>query len=57
MSRKTLPSVIVRNDNVNGGIDRRVTADVTVGGVLYTPAPLKAAFQGLATARQASDDS
>jgi hypothetical protein len=57
MNNRNQPSIIVRNNNVNAGIDKRITANVTVGGTLYTPAQLKAAFQGQTTALQTSEAS
>jgi hypothetical protein len=55
MSKNTQQSLIVRNNNVIAGIDKRITANVTVGGVVYTPAQLKAAFQAQITALQTSE--
>ena len=55
MSNRTQQSIIVRNNNVTAGIDKHITGNVTVGGVVYTPAQLKAAFQGQTTALQTSE--
>jgi hypothetical protein len=55
VTNRTQESIIVRNNNVVAGIDKRITANVTVGGVVYTPAQLKAAFQGQTTALQTSE--
>jgi hypothetical protein len=57
MSKRTQQTIIARNNSVTAGIDKRITANVTVGGVVYTPAQLKAAFQAQTTALQASEAS
>ena len=57
MKTRTQQSIIARNNDVNAGIDKRITANLTVGGTLYTPAQLKAAFQAQTTALQASEAS
>jgi hypothetical protein len=38
------PSVKTRNTSVAAGIDKRITGNTTIGGVVYTPAALKAVF-------------
>jgi hypothetical protein len=38
------PSVKTRNISVAAGIDKRITGSTTIGGVVYTPAALKAVF-------------
>ena len=55
MSKNSQQSIIVRNNNVTAGIDKNITGNVTVGGVAYTPAQLKAAFQAQTTALQTSE--
>ena len=57
MVTRTQESIIVRNNNVNAGIDKHITANVTVGGAVYTPAELKAAFQGQTIVVQAGEES
>ena len=54
---KNQESFISRNNNVVAGIDKRITGNVTVGGVAYTPAQLKAVFQAQTTAFQTSEAS
>jgi hypothetical protein len=52
---KSQQSFISRNASVIAGIDKRITGNVTIGGVAYTPAQLKAVFQGQTTALQTSE--
>jgi hypothetical protein len=49
------PSVKTRNTSVAAGIDKRITGNLTLGGVTYTPASLKAVFLGQNTAIDSSD--
>ena len=44
MANLNRPSVKTRNTSVAAGIDKRITGNTTIGGVVYTPAELKAVF-------------
>jgi hypothetical protein len=44
------PTVKTRNTSVMTGIDKNILTNVTIGGVTYTPAQLKAEFQAQNTA-------
>jgi hypothetical protein len=55
MPKNNHEALIARNNSVDAGIDRYVTTNVTIGGVTYTPAQLKAVFQAHTTALQTSD--
>jgi hypothetical protein len=48
-------SVKARNSSVQAGIDKYVTGNLTLGGVTYTPATLKAVFTDQSTAIDSSD--
>ena len=50
MPKLNRPSVKTRNTSVMAGIDKRITGNVTLGGVTYTPASLKAVFSDENTA-------
>ncbi len=55
MANTNRPTVKTRNANVIAGIDKHLTANVTIGGVPYTPANLKEVFQVQSTALDTSD--
>jgi hypothetical protein len=44
VANQNRPSVKTRNTSVVTGIDKHVTGNTTIGGVVYTPAALKAVF-------------
>lgn len=56
MARKSKVSVQARNTRVQAGIDKYVPGNLTLGGVNYTPAALKAVFSDQSTAMDRSDD-
>jgi hypothetical protein len=55
VSGRNRPSVKARNTSVAAGIDKYVTGNLTLGGVSYTPATLKAVFLDQNAAIDASD--
>jgi hypothetical protein len=55
MANTNRPTVKTRNANVIAGIDKHLTANVTIGGVPYTSANLKEVFQVQSTALDTSD--
>jgi hypothetical protein len=55
VSRKNKVSIKARNTSVEAGIDKYVTGNLTLGGVTYTPATLKAVFTDQSTALDRSD--
>ena len=50
MANTNRPSKVARNASVMAGIDKHITGNVTIGGVPYTPATLKAVFSDESTA-------
>ena len=55
MATENRPSVITRFTNVQTGIDKHITGNVTLGGVTYKPVALKGVFAAAITAINAAD--
>src|ERR1700722_13454612 len=55
MSNPNRPTIKTRNTAVSSGIDKHITAPISIGNVTYSPPTLKAVFTDQNTALDAAD--